>query len=147
MKRTIIAIVAGVALAASIGSAAATPGHGIVVTPLGSTTVDSLEIEPSGPSVALFVRVVQEPGGTTGSDSHLGNAFVLVSEGSVRVWDGDTCTSTVYNQGKVFTEMPGHVHKASNAGNGQLRLLVTFVGVPPNTPPTTDEPNPCDDDD
>jgi quercetin dioxygenase-like cupin family protein len=147
MKRIIIGIATAAVLVVWGGIAAATPSHGFVVKPLGSTTVDSLSIQPSGPSVALFVRVVQEPGGTSGWHSHPANAFVLVREGSVRVWDGDTCTSTIYNKGDVFTEMPGHVHKASNAGDGQLVLLVTFVGLPPNTAPTTDEPNPCEDDD
>ena len=88
---------------------------------------------------------VWQPGGTTGWHSHPGYAFVLVREGSVRVKDGDTCKSTIYNEGDVFTEMPGHVHKASNAGDGDLVLLVTFVGLPPNTPALIDEPNPCDD--
>jgi len=145
MKRIIVGIVAALGVAASVGSAAATPSHGFTGTPLGSTTIDSLSIQPSGPSVTLFVRVHQDPGGTSGWHSHPGYAFVLVREGSVRVKDGDTCKSTIYNEGDVFTEMPGHIHKASNAGDGDLVLLVTFVGLPPNTPALIDEPNPCDD--
>ena len=144
MKRIIIGIATAAVLVVWGGIAVATPSHGFVAKPLGSTTIDSLSIQPSGPSVTLFVRVHQDPGGTSGWHSHPANAFVLVREGSVRVKDGDTCTSTVYNEGDVFTEMPGHVHKASNAGDGDLVLLVTFVGLPPNTPPLISEPNPCE---
>jgi len=87
---------------------------------------------------------VWQPGGTTGWHSHPANVFVLVRSGRVAVSDGDTCTRTIYNKGDVFVETPGHVHKASNVGDEQqVVLIATFVGLPPNTPPTTDEANPC----
>jgi quercetin dioxygenase-like cupin family protein len=141
MKRIIIGIAA--VLAVSGGIAAATPSRGYVAKALGSTTIHSLSIQPSGESVALFVRATIEDDGTTGWHSHPADVFVLVKQGSVAVRDSYTCTSTIYNKGDVFVEMPGHVHKASNVGDGQVVLLATFVGLPPDTPPTTDEANPC----
>src|SRR5215212_9014670 len=141
MKRIIIGIAA--VLAVSGGIAAATPSRGYVAKALGSTTVESLSIQPSGESVALFVRATIEDGGTTGWHSHPADVFVLVRHGRVAVRDGSTCTSTIYNEGDVFVEMPGHVHKASNVGEEKVVLLATFVGLPPNTPPTTDEASPC----
>jgi len=142
MKRIIIGIAAAV-LVISGGIAAATPSRGFVVRPLGSTTIDSLSIQPSGESVALFVRVTIAHDGTTGWHSHPSNVFVLVRQGRVQLVDGDTCTRTTYNEGDVFVETPGHVHKAVNNGDEKVVLLANFVGLPPNTAPTTDEANPC----
>jgi len=143
MKRIIIGLAVAV-LTISGGMAAATPSRGYIPQALGATTIDSLSIQPSGASVALFVRATIEEDGTTGWHSHPANVFVLVRKGRVAVSDGDTCTRTIYNKGDVFVETPGHVHKASNVGDEQqVVLIATFVGLPPNTPPTTDEANPC----
>jgi quercetin dioxygenase-like cupin family protein len=141
MKRILIGLAA--VLAISGGIAVATPSRGYEARALGSTTIDSLSIQPSGESVALFVRATIEPDGTTGWHSHPAHVFVLVRDGRVAVRDGDTCTRTIYTKGDVFLETPGHVHKASNVGDQQVVLIATFVGLPPNTPPTTDEANPC----
>jgi quercetin dioxygenase-like cupin family protein len=142
MKRIIIAAVA--VFVVTGGIAAATPSRGWKPQALGATTVDSLSITPDGPSVALFVRVAIEPDGTSGWHSHPSHVFVLVRRGHVAVFNGDDCSRTVYNTGDVFTEMPGHVHKAKNIGDDEAVLIATFVGLPPDTPPTTDEENPCD---
>lgn len=141
MKRIIIGLAAVLVMTAGI--AVATPSRGYVTKLLGSGSFDSLSIQPSGQSVALFVRAELEPGGTTGWHSHPAHVFVLVRAGRVALSDGDTCTRTVYNKGEIFLETPDHVHKATNVGNEQVVLLATFVGLPPDTPPTTDEANPC----
>jgi len=141
MKRIIIGVAA--VLVISGGIALATPSRGYVAEPLGSTTVGNLSINAYGDSVVLFVRATIDKGGTTGWHSHPSNVFVLVRHGSVAVRDGDTCTSNKYNEGDVFVEMPGHVHKATNIGDNQVVLIANFVGLPPGTPPTTDEANPC----
>jgi len=141
MKRTIIGLVAGIVLTAGI--AVATPSRGYVTRLLGSTSVESLSIQPSGSSTALFVRAALEPGGTTGWHSHPAHVFVLVKTGKVAILNGDDCTRSVYHQGDVFVETPGHVHKAINPGDEGTVLIATFVGLPPDTPATTDEANPC----
>lgn len=141
MKRTIIGLAAVLVLTA--GVAVATPSRGYVAKVLGATTIESLSIQPSGASTALFVRVSLEPGGTTGWHSHPAHVFVLVKTGKVALFDGDACTRTVYQQGEIFLETPGHVHKATDLSGGGTVLIATFVGLPPDTPPTTDEANPC----
>lgn len=141
MKRTIIGLAAVIVLTAGI--AVATPSRGYVARVLGATTIDSLSIQESGPSAALFVRAALEPGGTTGWHSHPAHVFVLVKAGKAVVLDGETCTRAVYHQGDIFVETPGHVHKASNPGDEGTVLIATFVGLPPDTPATTDEANPC----
>ena len=141
MKRTIIALAAVVVLIAGI--AVATPSSGFTSKLLGAATFDSLSIQESEPSNVLFVRVEQEPGGTSGWHSHPADAFVVVRNGRVAVIEEGDCARTVYTRGDVFHEEPGHVHKASNVGEGKLVLIVTFLGVPPGAAPLTDEPNPC----
>ena len=56
--------------------------------------------------------------------------------------EGD-CTRNVYRPGEIFVETPGHVHKALNVEEDGVVLVATFVGLPPDTPPTTDEANPA----
>ena len=141
MKRTIMGLAAVVVFTA--GMAAATPSRGFTAKLLGATTFDSLSIQESGPSTALFVRVEQEPGGTSGWHSHPAHVFVLVKKGRVAVKVEGDCSRTIYTRGDIFREMPGHVHKASNAGDGELVLIATFLGLPPGAAPTTDEANPC----
>ena len=141
MKRTIIALAAVVVLTAGI--AVATPSRGFTAKLLGSATTDSLSIQESEPSTALFVRVELEPGGTSGWHSHPANVFVLVKKGRVAVNGEGHCAPIIYTRGDIFQETPGHVHKASNVGEGKLVLIVTFLGVPLGAAPLTDEPNPC----
>jgi quercetin dioxygenase-like cupin family protein len=141
MKRTIIALAAVVVFTAGI--AVATPSRDYVTKLLGATTVDSLSIQKPGPSTALFVRAELAPNGTTGWHSHPAHVFVLVRQGRVAVIEEGDCTRAVYTRGEVFIETPGHVHKALNVGDDDVVLIATFVGLPPDAAPTTDEANPC----
>ena len=141
MKRSIIALAAVVVLTAGI--AVATPSRGFTTKLLGSATFDSLSIQESEPSTALFVRVHQEVGGTSGWHSHPADVFVLVKKGRVAVNEEGHCTPTVYTAGDIFHETPGNVHKASNVGDDELVLIATFIGVPPGAATLTDEANPC----
>ena len=140
-KRVIIALAAVLVL--TVGAAVATPSRGYVAKVLGATTIDSLSIQPDGPSSTLFVRAQLEPNGTTGWHSHPAHVFVLVKAGRVAIIEEGDCTRAVYTPGEIFMETPGHVHKALNVGEGGVVLVATFVGLPPDTPPTTDEANPC----
>ena len=142
MKRIMIGLAALVVLTA--GVAVATPSRGYVARVIGSGTVESLSIQHADPTTTLFVRATLEPGGgTTGWHSHPAHVFVLVKAGRVGLFDGDTCTRTVYEKGEIFLETPGHVHKAKNVGDEPVLLIATFVGLAPDTPATTDEANPC----
>ncbi|HET9310921.1 MAG TPA: cupin domain-containing protein [Actinomycetota bacterium] len=141
MKRIMIGIAALVVLTAGI--AVATPSRGYVARVLGSGPVDPLSIQHADPTTALFVRAALEAKGTTGWHSHPAHVFVLVKAGRVALADGDTCTRTVYDQGEVFVETPGHVHKATAVGDDPALLIATFVGLAPGAAPTTDESNPC----
>jgi quercetin dioxygenase-like cupin family protein len=141
MKRTIIALAAVVVFTAGI--AVATPSRGFTTKLLGSATFDSLSIQESDPSTALFVRVEQAVGGTSGWHSHPADVFVLVKKGRVAVNEEGHCTPTVSTAGDIFHEEPGHVHKASNVGDGELVLVATFLGVTPGAATLKDEANPC----
>jgi quercetin dioxygenase-like cupin family protein len=141
MKRTIIALAAVVVLTAGI--AVATPSRGFTTKLLGAATFDSLSIQESEPSSVLFVRVEQEPGGTSGWHSHPADVYVLVKQGRVAVIEEGDCARAVYTRGDIFHETPGHVHKAFNVGDGKLVLVATFLGVPPGAATLKDEANPC----
>ena len=140
-KRVIIALAAVLVL--TVGAAVATPSRGYVAKVLGSGTVDSLSIRHADPTTALFVRAALEANGTTGWHSHPAHVFVLVKAGRVALLNGDTCTRTVYDEGEIFMETPGHVHKATAVGDDPALLIASFVGLAPGSAPTTDEANPC----
>ena len=96
MKRIMIGLAALVVLTA--GVAVATPSRGYFARVIGSGTVESLSIQDADPTTSLFVRVTLEPGGTTGWHSHPAHVFVLVRAGRVALFDGDSCTRTVYEE-------------------------------------------------
>lgn len=143
MKKRHAIIALAAVLVLTVGAAVATPSRGYIAKVLGATTIDSLSIRPDGPSVTMFVRAQIEPNGTTGWHSHPAHVFVLVKQGRVAIIEEGDCTRTVYRPGEIFVETPGHVHKALNVGEDGVVLVATFVGMPPDTPPTTDEANPC----
>ena len=141
MKRTIIALAAVVVLTAGI--AVATPSRGFTTKLLGSGTIDSLSIQESEPSTALFNRAEIEPGGTSGWHSHPADVFNLVKQGRVAVINEGDCAPTVYTKGEIFHQTPGQVHKAYNVGDDEAVVIGTFLGVPPGAATLTDEANPC----
>ena len=140
MKRTIIALGAATVLLA--GVATATPPRGFTTKVLGATTVDRISVTEGEASNVAFVRVELAPDGTTGWHSHPSHVFVLVKSGrAVHIDDG--CGRTVFEEGQVFVEEPGHVHKVINPGDEPAVFIATFVGLPPDAPALTDEPNQC----
>ena len=66
-----------------------------------------------------------------------------MKKGRVAVNGEGHCAPIIYTKGDIFQEEPGHVHKASNVGDGELVLVATYLGVPPGAAPFTDEANPC----
>jgi len=59
-------------------------------------------------------------GGSTGWHTHPGFSLIIVTEGTVTVYDGDdpTCTPTPYSAGKTLVDPgSGHVHLIRNEGS------------------------------
>ena len=165
-----------VALAVTVGAvvvatATATPGTGILASPIlarGTLEADNSHrghhghhhgrhgskrdtIRLQRPSDVAVQQVTIAPGGTTGWHSHPGPAVVIVKSGSLTLYDGDDrrCRGTTYAAdlaspvGKVFIdEGYGHVHIGRNEGSTNTELYVTYLDVPVGASPRIDVPDP-----
>ncbi len=165
---TAVALAATVG-AVGVGSAVATPGSGILASPiLARGTLEHqvkhkahrhgahhhgghhdwrkpVKITLQTPSDVAVQQVTIAPGGTTGWHSHPGPAVVIVKSGSFTLYDGDDprCEGTVYSAGKVFIdEGRGHVHIGRNEGTTDTELYVTYLDLPVGAAPRIDVPSP-----
>jgi len=84
------------------------------------------------------------PGGSAGWHSHPGPSFVIVTQGTLSIYEANdpTCTPKRYLAGEGFVEAPGDVHIARNEGITPVVLLVTFLDVPAGTAFRLDAPRP-----
>src|SRR5262249_60280849 len=114
MKRIVI-IIAGVLLLSSLtlaGVAWATPPSGITASvtlgriSLGAyhETSPSFKIFSTAPTDTVVLTTTIAPGGSTGWHSHPGPAFIVVTSGTLTVYDGTdpACTPHQYGQGSGF---------------------------------------------
>jgi quercetin dioxygenase-like cupin family protein len=152
MRRAILLVAVGVTvLALFVGAALATPPSGVTATPIVRATLGKFIAQNGGIVVAsllpsadiAIVKVVIEPGGSTGWHHHPGVVLVPVKSGTVAEYDAQ-CHKSVYKAGKGFVESNSEVHLVRNEGDVKAVLYATFL-VPTNTPPeglTISEPQP-----
>ncbi|MCC6179608.1 MAG: cupin domain-containing protein [Chloroflexi bacterium] len=74
------------------------------------------------------------PGAWTMLHWHNGGSYNTVLAGQVTLRIGDT--DRTFGPGEGWTDVPGVLHVAGNAGDGEARLLATMV-VEPDVPPAT----------
>src|SRR5687767_8673843 len=152
MRRAILLMaVAVTVLALVVGAALATPPKGTTPTPLTRATLGKFDAENQGIDVeserrsadAAIVKVVIEPGGSTGWHHHPGVALVAIKSGTVTEYDVK-CEKTVLTAGEGFVESNDEVHLVRNHRNIKAVLYVTFI-VPTSTSPEgllIDDPEP-----
>jgi quercetin dioxygenase-like cupin family protein len=134
----LLALVVGVALANTPSGASATP---VTATQITRATLGKFEAENNGIEVQsqrtsadlAIVKVVIEPGGSTGWHHHPGVVLVPVKAGTVTEYDAQ-CHKSVYKAGKGFVESNSEVHLVRNEGDVKAVLYATFL-VPTATPP------------
>ena len=154
MKRVIIIIIGFLLLSSStlVGVASATPPSGAHSTPLGRIslgpyheTSPGFKIFSRNPTDTVVLTTTIDPGGSTGWHSHPGPAFIVVTQGTLTVYDGNdpTCTPHVYGPGTGFFDPGfGHVHIARNEGSTPVTVVQTYLNVPPGGSPRIDAPAP-----
>ena len=162
MRRATLLVAVGVSvlalLAVVVGAALANTPSGVSATPVTATqitraTLGKFEAESKGIEVEserrsadlAIVKVVLEPGGSTGWHHHPGVVLVPVKAGTVTEYDAQ-CHKSVYKEGKGFVESNSEVHLVRNEGDVKAVLYATFL-VPSATPPeglTISDPQPKD---
>jgi quercetin dioxygenase-like cupin family protein len=138
-------------LAALVGLVAAAPSLGaappIKGTPLGiGTMATPLTIEATtGAMIVERIRVA--PGGNFGWHTHGSAVAVVVTAGTLTVYDPlvSSCAPFKVGKGQAFIEPANHIHLARNDGTKAVTLYATYLGVPktskPNVPGT--QPSGC----
>ena len=124
MKRLIIVLAGWLFLAplALAGVAQATTPSGTTTTTLGRIslgpyheTSPGFKIFAKDPTDTVVTTTTIAPSGSTGWHSHPGPAFIVVTQGTLTVYDGDdpACAPHTYTQGSGFLDAGlGHVHIA-----------------------------------
>jgi quercetin dioxygenase-like cupin family protein len=140
MRRTILLVAVGVTvLALVVGVALATPPKDATTNIIARATLGKFEAHNDGIQVAserrsadlAIVRVVIEPGGSTGWHHHPGVGPAAVKSGAVTFYDED-CEKTVYKAGEGFLESHDEPMLVRNRGNSKAVFYVAFI-IPTST--------------
>jgi quercetin dioxygenase-like cupin family protein len=138
-------VLAGVVIAMTLGTSAATPPVGLTNLGLarGTNASDGTIPLKAGSDVAM-AQITVGPGGSSGWHSHPGGAIIVVQQGSITLYRsvGGECQTTPYTAGQAFIERPGEVDQVINAGADPYTLFVTFPRVPQGASARIDEPDP-----
>jgi quercetin dioxygenase-like cupin family protein len=153
MRRAIWLLAVGVAVLALVvvGAAMATPPKGATTTPITRATLGKFEDEYRGIEVQsqrlsadiAIVKVVLQPGGSTGWHHHPGVGLSAVKSGAVSVYD-EECEKTVYKASQGFRDSHKEPMLVRNEGNVKAVFYVTFI-IPTSTLPEglrIDDPQP-----
>jgi quercetin dioxygenase-like cupin family protein len=138
-------------LALVVGAALATPPSGATTTLIIRATLGKFEEQNQGIEVEsqrrsadlTIVRVVLEPGGSTGWHHHPGVGPAAVKSGAVTFYEED-CEKTVYKAGEGFIESHDEPMLVRNRGDRKAVFYVAFI-IPTSTPPEglrIDDPQP-----
>lgn len=140
MKRAFLVLATVAVLAVAAASMAAdTP---IVVKALGSGTLKTpmtLKVKPGAMAVDA---ITVNPGGNFGWHTHGSAVAVVVTGGTLTVFDPTIakCKPFTVSKGQAFIEPANHLHLARNDGSKPVTLYATYLGVPksaePNHPAT-----------
>jgi quercetin dioxygenase-like cupin family protein len=140
MRRAILLVALGVTiLALVVGAALATPPKKATTTPLTRATLGTFADQNAGIKVeskqrwadVAIVKVVVEPGGSSGWHHHPGVGLASVKSGAVTVYN-KKCDKTVYKAGKGFLESHDQPGLVRNHGKVKAVFYVTFI-VPTKT--------------
>jgi quercetin dioxygenase-like cupin family protein len=141
MRRAILLVAVGVTvLALVVGAALATPPNkGATTTLITRATLGKFEAHNQGIAVEskqrsadlAIVRVVLEPGGSTGWHHHPGVGPAAVKSGAVTFYEED-CQKSVYKAGEGFLESHNKPQLVRNNGNSKAVFYVAFI-IPTST--------------
>jgi quercetin dioxygenase-like cupin family protein len=152
-------MLAGVLAACAFGGVAlkfawATPGNGIIITPIAGPgrmdEVDTKSLSPDhqaristkGVSDVYVAHIRIAPQGHGGWHSHPGPSILTVEAGTASIYHGhDPSTPHIYGEGDAFVEDADSVHIVRNEGDVDLELIVLQI-VPLGAPRRVDEPAP-----
>jgi quercetin dioxygenase-like cupin family protein len=122
---------AGTSLATAPSGAGATFTYRASVEPYHFDSNDYKIFQKNREDVVMR-QITIAPGGDNGWHFHPGPSFVIVTQGTLSLYEANdpTCTAQRFAAGDGFVEVPGDVHIARNEGTVPVVALVTFLDVP-----------------
>ena len=119
----------------------------VIKTPWGPWPGWSEKIQTKGESDLYVQQNTWQPGGTTGWHTHPGPSFIIVTQGSVTVYDSDdpACTPHVYTANTAdngFVDPgDGHVHVIRNETSAMAQTVAVQL-IPEGATRRVDAPDP-----
>jgi quercetin dioxygenase-like cupin family protein len=126
------ALVAALALAApSFGWGGGGANAPIVASPLAVGKMKATTIQATTGSMILE-SIKIEPGGSFGWHTHGAAVAVVVTGGTLTVFDPavGSCKPFKVSKGQSFVEPANHVHLARNDGSARVTLYAMYLGLP-----------------
>jgi quercetin dioxygenase-like cupin family protein len=135
MKVKLLGCAMLVALVTAAASTAATPP--IVGTPIGVGTLKGPITVNAKPGAIVVELIKIAPGGDFGWHTHGSAVAVVITSGTLTVWDPTvaSCAPQRYTKGAGFIEPTSHLHRARNEGTKPVTLYATYLGVPKGVQP------------
>lgn len=123
----------GLALVATLFATASgiAAGNPIVAKPLGVGQMRATTIHAkSGAMILDSIKIA--PGGSFGWHTHGAAVAVVVTAGTLTVFDPDVakCAPFKVSKGQAFIEPAGHVHLARNDGTTAVKVYAMYLGLP-----------------
>jgi quercetin dioxygenase-like cupin family protein len=121
-------------LALVVGLAAASPSLGagppIFAQPIAVGKIQATTIHAST-GTAILDRITVNPGGNFGWHTHSASVAVVVTSGTLTVFDPKVagCAPFKVTKGQSFVEPANHVHLARNDGTKPVRLYAFYLGL------------------
>jgi mannose-6-phosphate isomerase-like protein (cupin superfamily) len=124
----LLSIVAALAVATTTSAA----GPPIIGTPLGvgkMATPYSLKTKAGS---MIVEQITVKPGGDFGWHSHGASVAVVITQGTLTVYDKTiaNCRPFHVTKGMSFVEPANHIHRARNEGTQTVKLYAVYLGVP-----------------
>jgi quercetin dioxygenase-like cupin family protein len=125
---------AGIMVMASLVTAGVSAGADapIVATPVAAGTLKA-PVSLSSKAGAMVVEAIKiAPGGDFGWHTHGSAVAVVITGGTLTVWDPSVaaCAPQHYSKGAAFIEPAHHLHRARNLGTKPVTLYATYLGLP-----------------
>jgi hypothetical protein len=94
-------------------------------------------------SDVIAARITIQEGGSAGWHVHPGSLIGVVHSGTFGVIEAHDCVLRTYSAGQAFIHPgQGMIDVGFNAGDGDVVVYLTFLGVPEGQPPSLPAPHP-----
>src|SRR6185437_9225639 len=140
MKVSLVVAAAVAALVAAAAALAAKPPIFAQARALG--TIRTPMTLPVKPGAMVLDTITIQPGGNFGWHTHGSPVAVIITSGTLTVFDPTVanCTPFRVSKGQSFIEPANHVHLARNDTSKAVTLYAMYLGIPkgvmPNKPST-----------